>query len=102
MYETDELDASPVGAADLPRITDPANASSQELTVSEQLSTFYLGLNCQEPPFDDLKVRQAFAQAIDRQRIVDMLYDQTVPAADTIVPPQMPGYDTERHQRPRL
>ena len=95
MYENDELDTAPVGSADLPRITDPATGVDRELTINEQLSTFYVGMNCALPPFDDVKVRQAFAQALDRQRIVDLLYDRTEPAAKTIVPPLMPDYDNE-------
>ncbi|MGQ9553640.1 MAG: peptide ABC transporter substrate-binding protein [Anaerolineae bacterium] len=102
MYENDELDVAAVGTDDLPRITDPANETSQELAVSEQLATFYVGLNCALPPFDDIKVRQAFAQALDRQKIVDLIYDRTVPAANTIVPPLMPDYDTSGLSAPPL
>lgn len=93
MYENNELDASPVGVSDLPRITDPESASSRELTISEQLATFYVGINSNIEPFTDIRVRQAFAHAIDRERIVEFLYEGTVRAADTIVPPDMPEYD---------
>jgi ABC-type transport system substrate-binding protein len=93
MYENDELDAAPVGVGDLPRLTDPANELSQELTVSEQLATFYVGFHCQVPPFEDVHVRRAFAMSLDRQKIVDVLYKKTVPAAHTVVPPLMPDYD---------
>lgn len=102
MYENEELDATLVGTANLPRITDPASGISTQLTVSEQLATFYMGLNCQTPPFDDPDVRRAFAMALDRQRIVDILYQGTVPAAKTIVPPQMPEYDNEGLSAPDL
>ena len=100
MYENDELDIAPVGSSDLPRVTDPFYSLSQELTVSEQLATFYIGLNCQLEPFTDVKVRQAFAQALDRQKIVDFLYERTVPAAETIVPPTMPDYDNDHLAAP--
>ena len=102
MYETNELDMTPVGTGDLPRIQDPQSGLSDQLTITQQLATFYIGLNCQVAPFNDIKVRQAFAQALDRQRIVDTIYDKTVPAATTIVPPQMPGYSTSGLQRPGL
>jgi oligopeptide transport system substrate-binding protein len=92
MYENDELDIAPVGTGALPRVQDPQSGLSEQLSITEQMATFYIGLNCQLPPFNDVKVRQAFAQALDRQRIVDNLYDKTVPAATTIVPPTMPGY----------
>jgi len=93
MYENGELDAAPVGTSDLPRVSDPHGKLSDELTISEQLSTFYLGLNCSLPPFDDIRVRQAFARALDRPRLVKALYEDTAPLAYTFVPPLMPDYD---------
>lgn len=100
MYENDELDVTGVGISDLPRITDPEQGLSDQLTIIDQLATFYLGLRCDTAPFDDLEVRQAFAMALDRQRIVDMLYQSTVPAARTIVPPGMPAYDNDSLSAP--
>lgn len=95
MYETGELDAVPVGLVDIERVTDPANPLNKELTIVRTLSTFYLGFNVNEPPFDDVKVRRAFNMAIDKQKIVDVVYKKTVPAADTIVPPYFPNYENE-------
>lgn len=93
MYENNELDVTGVGITDLPRITDPEQGLNDQLTVIDQLATFYLGLRCDAEPFDNAGVRAAFAMALDRQKIVDMLYQSTVPAAETIVPPDMPDYD---------
>ena len=93
MYENGELDAVPVGLTDIERATDPANPLNQELTIEPTLSTFYLGFNVTQPPFDDVRVRQAFNYALDRQKIVDVIYKKTVPVAWAIVPPDMPGYD---------
>jgi peptide/nickel transport system substrate-binding protein len=39
-------------------------------------------LNTTKPPFDDVKVRQAISQAIDRQQIVDVPMQGYVPALD--------------------
>lgn len=36
------------------------------------LTTFYLGLHLAKPPFDDQKVREAFAWALDRQSFIDV------------------------------
>jgi len=102
MYENDELDATGVGIADLPRLTDPAQELSAQLTSADQLATFYVGMHCETAPFDDVMVRQAFAMALDRQRIVDALYQSTVPAAHTIVPPQMPDYDNDALSAPEF
>ena len=93
MYENGELDAVLVGLTDIERATDPANPLHKELTIAPTLSTFYLGFNVTQPPFDDVKVRQAFNYALDKQKIIDVVYKKTVPVARGIVPPNMPGYD---------
>ena len=93
MYENGELDAVPVGLTDIERVTDPTNPLNKELTIASTLSTFYLGFNVTQPPFDDVRVRRAFNYALDRQKIVDVIYKKTVPVAWAIVPSGMPGYD---------
>ncbi len=95
MYENGELEAVPVGLNDIERVTDPTNPLNKELTIVPSMSTFYLGLNVNQPPFDDVKVRQAFNYALDKQRIMDVIYKKTVPAATGVVPPTMPGYHNE-------
>jgi oligopeptide transport system substrate-binding protein len=95
MYENGELEAVPVGLSDIERVTDPTNPLNKELTIVSTMSTFYLGFNVNQPPFDDIKVRQAFNYALDKQRIMDVIYKKTVPAATGIVPPTMPDYHNE-------
>jgi oligopeptide transport system substrate-binding protein len=95
MYENGELEAVPVGLNDIERVTDPTNPLNKELTIAPTMSTQYLGLNVKQPPFDDVKVRQAFNYALDKQRIMDVIYKKTVPAATGLVPPTMPDYHNE-------
>lgn len=95
MYENGELDAVPVGLTDIERVLDTTNPLNKELTIAPILGTFYIGFNVNKPPFDDVKVRQAFNYAIDKQKIVDVVYKKTVPAAKGIVPPIMPNYSNE-------
>ncbi len=52
----------------------------------EALNIFYIGLNVNMKPFDNEKVRQAFAVAIDRQRIVDEYYPVGSTVAQNFVP----------------
>jgi len=53
----------------------------------------YLGINNTYPPFDNEKVRQAFAMLIDKQRIVDDFYAPgSVPATQFVPPGVKPGY----------
>jgi len=93
LYETNQLDVTPVGLQDLDRVRDPNDPISKELTIVRQLSTSYVAFNVEKPPFDDPKVRQAFIMAIDRQKIVDVVLMGAVDFAPGILPPDMPGYD---------
>jgi ABC-type transport system substrate-binding protein len=55
----------------------------------------YLGINNTVKPFDNVKVRQAIAYAIDKQRIVDNFYPVGSTVADQFVPPVFFGYTKE-------
>jgi peptide/nickel transport system substrate-binding protein len=58
-------------------------------------NVFYLGMNNTKPPFDNDKVRQAVAMAIDRQRIVDQFYPPGSYVAEQFVPEDFkPGFST--------
>jgi len=58
-------------------------------------NVFYLGINNTVAPFDNVKVRQALAYAIDRQRIVDNFYPAGSIAATQFMPPSIFGYTPE-------
>lgn len=86
------FDAIPLGVNDLSRATDPNNALSKEFVSTPDLNISYIGFNVRQPPFDDPKVRQAFNLALDKNRMVRLVFQDTVPVANGIVPPTMPGY----------
>lgn len=65
------------------------------------LNFAYLSLNTQKPPFDDLRVRQAVAFAIDKQRVVDAAYAGYAVVAETPMPPTLPFYDGDLKPRKR-
>jgi peptide/nickel transport system substrate-binding protein len=57
------------------------------------LNIFYIGFNVDIKPFDNEKVRQAFAMAIDKKRIVDNFYPAGSSVAEQFVPsPIKPGF----------
>lgn len=87
------FDAIPVGVANMAQVTDPNNPLSKDLQTTNSLSVFYMGFNVNKPPFDDPKVRQAFNLALDKRRMVRLVFQDTVPVANGIVPPNMPGYE---------
>jgi oligopeptide transport system substrate-binding protein len=95
MYENDEIDLTGVGINDIERIRDPNDPLNAELHESEQLDTFYIGFNLEEPPFDDARVRQALAMAIDKEAIASSILIDLVTPAKGILPPGMPGYSED-------
>lgn len=86
-------DAIPIGTDDLSRATDPNNPLSKEFVSSNTLSVFYIGFNVNKPPFDDVNIRRAFNLALDKRRMVRLVFQDTVPVANGIVPPNMPNYE---------
>ena len=94
MYENDEIHLAGVGLADLDRLLDTNNPLNADLKrAPPSFSVQYIGMNVNEPPLDDPKVRQALNLAIDKQEIATIvLGDQVVPAKG-ILPPGFPGFD---------
>lgn len=58
------------------------------------LRGYYYAFNTQKKPFDNVKVRQAFAHAINRKEIVDLLKGGQLPTTSW-VPKGMPGYEPD-------
>jgi ABC-type transport system substrate-binding protein len=52
---------------------------------------FYIGMTNTHPPFDDVRVRQAVAMGIDRQRIVDTFYPEGSIVASHFTPCTIPN-----------
>jgi len=41
----------------------------------EGINTYYLGMNCERPPFDDPELRRAVSLAVDRKRILETIQE---------------------------
>jgi oligopeptide transport system substrate-binding protein len=93
LYQTGDVDVAYIGAAYMGLVTDPTNTVSKELAVFPELSFSYLGFNTTKPPFDDVKVRQAFSYAVDKNRVLTLSVNNIVSVANGILPPGMPGYN---------
>jgi ABC-type transport system substrate-binding protein len=100
MYEKGQLDVVEVGLADIDRVTDTSSPLNKELRVTSMLSFTYIGFNTKAKPFDDPKIRQAFAQAIDREKYATVLLKGTRVKAEGILPPGLPGYSKDTKGQP--
>ncbi|WIG58133.1 MAG: oligopeptide ABC transporter, substrate-binding protein OppA [Ktedonobacterales bacterium] len=57
------------------------------------LQTDYFQVNWSQPPFNNLKVRQAFDLALNKQYLVDSIYNGGEVPTNHIVPRGMPGFN---------
>lgn len=94
-YQDGEIDITGVGLDDLQRIQDPGDELNDEYVQLPRQSIDYIGFNTNVPPFDDVKVRQAFALAINRQQIAEVILRSAVPVASGILPPGIPGFSPD-------
>ncbi len=93
LYEQGEIDVVSVSAAYMDQVTDPANPVHKEFASAPELSLFYIGFDVTKPPFDDVYVRRAFCHAVDRERIVRVLFKDSVQVASGYLPAGLPGHD---------
>jgi oligopeptide transport system substrate-binding protein len=94
MYENDEIHLTGVGLADLDRLKDPSSPLNAELVQAPAaFSVEYIGMNVNEPPFDDPKVRQALNLAINKEAIATQVLENLSSPANTIIPPGFPSYN---------
>jgi peptide/nickel transport system substrate-binding protein len=64
-----------------------------ELVENVLNSLVYLGFNTSRPPFDDVKVRQALAHAVNKQEIVELALGGIGEEAFAPLAPTLPGHD---------
>ena len=89
--ETGGIDiAAEVDTASAERIQ---SADATELIESDSVRMNYLGFNMDKEPFDDPLIRQAIAYAVDRDQIIDGVYDGYGITAQSPLAPDVWGYD---------
>ncbi|MCP5101554.1 MAG: peptide ABC transporter substrate-binding protein [Chloroflexi bacterium] len=91
-YETGEIDLVGIGGPTLERARDPNSPFADQLQTGVGMCTTTIGLNNQLPPFDDVRVRQAFNYALDKELMVDAFANGNGLVATGSLPPGMPGF----------
>ncbi|HZH29037.1 MAG TPA: peptide ABC transporter substrate-binding protein [Azospirillaceae bacterium] len=81
-------------AADFPsdQIDTLRQTLPKETRIAPYLGIYYFTINTTKKPFDDVRVRQALALAVDRQTITDKVIKTGEIPAVSFVPPNVPNY----------
>lgn len=64
-----------------------------QMHIVDRPAIWYLGFSLKEPAFKDVRVRKAFAMAINKDRIINEGFDGINQRADGIIPPDIPGHN---------
>lgn len=85
------------GQADFTLVPSARYQNSRQLDDFHEepaLAIDYFGMNFQNPPFDNLQVRQAFDLALNKQYLVDTVYNGDRYPSNHIIPAGIHGYNT--------
>jgi len=93
LYEAGEIDMTGIGYYSAERFLDPTEPLHNELLTGVNLCTGFVVFDVTQPPFDDLKVRQAFTMAFDRQKYLDVVLSGRALPAIGLFPPGLPGFN---------
>jgi oligopeptide transport system substrate-binding protein len=86
--ELDVIDVQPAQAA----VVAGDSKLSHELVKTPSLSVFWLVFHVTSPPLNNVKVRRAIAEAIDRNAFVAQVFQGQAMPAQTFIPQGMHGY----------
>ena len=89
-FEAGDVDLAFVSAFDATWLAYD-DALGPQLRRSNGLSLQYYGFDTSRPPFNDVRVRQAFARAVDWRRLIGLSAAGTAIPATGMVPPGIPG-----------
>ncbi len=96
MYAANELDILDLGRLSAEEMAEARERFPDEYISNPWPSTNIARFNTQVPPFNDLRVRQAFTQAIDRHTLAqNALGGFEYPALGGFIPPGIPGHSAE-------
>ncbi|WP_313892783.1 glutathione ABC transporter substrate-binding protein [Psychrobacillus sp.] len=70
-------------------------SDSMKLFRTEGLAVEYVGFNTTKAPFDNVKVRQAVSYAIEREAILDGVYNNVGTLANVAMSPKVFGYSKD-------
>jgi oligopeptide transport system substrate-binding protein len=91
-YRTGDLDILSLSTENVDVVrNDPV--LKKQAALHQRLSSFWMVFNTQTKPFDNEKLRMAFAKAIDRDKLTNNVLHGTDYPFQTFIPKGMTGYD---------
>jgi oligopeptide transport system substrate-binding protein len=91
LYRTGELDIMGSQQNGVPAAHIPEVSFFPDFHQAASLAVRYIGFNNKKAPFDNDRVRRAFAMATDKITLAEKVLGGSVGALDRILPPGMPG-----------
>jgi ABC-type transport system substrate-binding protein len=84
-FELGNLDIITIPASEYMRFRRDPN-KQKFISSLKGINTYYVGLNCSKPPFNNPDIRRAVSYAIDRKKILNTIYEGRGRLADGPVP----------------
>lgn len=88
-FRADELAVADVPLSMLATVRDDEVLSANLITIDSQASTIAIGLDFNQEPFSDVRVRRAVAAAVDRQGWASEIWQEGFVPASGFVPPSV-------------
>jgi oligopeptide transport system substrate-binding protein len=91
-YEAGEIDSM----NDMPteQLADLKAKFGDQIHLTPQLGTYYYIFKSQKAPWNDIKLRNAVSMIIDRDQLVEKVWQNSMLPAYSLVPPGVKGYET--------
>lgn len=93
-YKADNLEWVQIPDADFSSVKNDPVLQNEMLSVKE-LAVYYIGFQNKKEPFTNQKVRQAFNYAVNRQEIIDKIFNGRHILATGIIPQVMPNFTSK-------
>lgn len=65
------------------------------LKIGNRVGIYYYSINANIKPFDDVRIRKAYQMSLDKQQLLDILYDGRGTVQSGIMPPGLIGHNPE-------
>ena len=98
LFESDEVDIIGIYGTEAKQIREPEDELNDRLLSTTTMCTSYIQVNNSMAPMDDPDVRRAFALAVDKEGLNELINEDLALVAESILPPAMPGFSAEQVQ----